>query len=77
MFRLIQEGEFQVSHGRNTRNRGMAVPSFHRLSSCQHAFSFVGPHMWNDLPQYLKEIEEENTFKRSIKIYLINQYAES
>ena len=74
MFRLIQEGKFSVSRIINTRNRNSAVPTFHRLTISQHAFSFVGPSLWNRLPDSLREITTERIFRKKLRNYLIEQY---
>ena len=74
VFREIRNGKFQVLHNLNTRNRSLAVPTFHRLTTTQHSFSFIGPHFWNQLPQHLREISGENIFKKRLKIHLLESY---
>ena len=41
---------FQTQHDVNTRSRNMAatVPSYNRLTLCQHSIIFMGPKVWND-----------------------------
>ena len=74
MFKLVKKGEFSINHDVNTRNRNLTAPTFHRLSLSQHSFSFVGPKLWNGLPQNLREISNETKFRRCLKIYLLEQY---
>ena len=66
---------FHNFHQHDTRNRNNLVPVFHRLSQTQRSLSFLGPATWNSLPQNLKEIRSEHTFKRELKKYLILGYA--
>ena len=66
--------QFMCQHTRNTRNRNLTVPIFHRLSQTQHAVSFKGPHVWNSLPTALRSINNIFTFKRKLKNFLISSY---
>ena len=75
MFSWLSEGKFSVTHGVNTRNRTLAMPTFHRLSKSQHAFSFLGPTHWNSLPDNLKNSRTISSFKTNLKKYLLESYA--
>ena len=67
-------GSFQCRHSLNTRNRNLAVPSFHRLTLTQHAVSFRGPRIWNELPIYIRKIENIHKFKKELKLYFLSSY---
>ena len=75
--KLIWNGKFQPDHDVNTRSRNLAVPTFQRLTRTQQSVSYAGPSLWNDLPNYLKEIVSPSIFKRKLKVYLIGQYSTS
>ena len=74
MHKSISEGKFRTMHQLNTRNRTLAFAPFHRLSTCQHAVSFRGPQIWNNLPPHIRAVESLPSFKKSLKKYLIEQY---
>ena len=70
----MKNGEFGVSHDRNTRQINCAVPNFHRLSLTQRSISYIGPVTWNSLPFELREIDKIGRFKRLLKEYILNSY---
>ena len=67
---------FQIQHDVNTRSRSMAatVPSFNRLTICQHSITFMGPKVWNNLPLYVRNSSSISKFKKNLKVYFIDQY---
>lgn len=67
---------FSVQHNTNTRNNNMAVPSFNRLSLCKHSVRYMGPKIWNELSNYLKDKKSTSLFKKALSSYFINQYSE-
>ena len=74
MYKVIGSNQFAVQHNYNTRNRNAAVASFHRLISTQRAITYIGPTLWNRIPD---EIKAENTlprFKRALKEYFLSTY---
>ena len=75
MFKQIEAGNFQTQHNLNTRNRNLAVPQFHRLTTTQHSINFQGPNFWNTLPDSLKNLENVTKFKKELKKYLISLYS--
>ena len=75
MFKSLATGMFRVGHNRNTRQNNLAFSSFHRLTTCQKAFSFRGPQVWNNLPTDLRSIDSLPLFKKKLKEYFIGQYA--
>ena len=68
--------KFKCTHPVNTRNRNLALPAFQRLTQTQRSVSFRGPHIWNELPAYIRAIDSLPSFKRELKNYLISLYAE-
>ena len=41
MYKAMSENRFTIQHTVNTRQRNLAVPQFHRLTTTQRAISFV------------------------------------
>ena len=77
MFKNLEK--FQESGGQHhyaTRNRNLLCPNFQRLALTQHSIFFSGPHFWNSLPINLRSIDEFHMFKKQLKLYLIDQYAQ-
>ena len=60
----------------NTRNQNEIRSSFHRLTVCQQAVSYTGPHFWNRLPEALRQIKTIETLKKKkkLKIHFISKY---
>ena len=74
MQKARSKGTFTPRHSFETRNRLAPASEFHRLSKCQQAVSFAGPAAWNRLPVRLKELENLNKFKKTVKSFLIDKY---
>ena len=74
MFKLVKNGHFQTQQARLTRQNDLLLPEFHRLSLTQHAFSYVGPSIWNSLPSDIRNVGKIAIFKRNLKSYLLDQY---
>ena len=45
---------------------------FRKTNMGQKAISFVGPSLWNNLPELIKKTDNLNTFKHSVKNYCLN-----
>ena len=73
-FERMKNGEYRVSHDRETRNCSLAVPKFHRLLKTQQSISFSGPTLWNNLPAEIKNISSLDSLRNSLKDYFVNQY---
>ena len=67
-------GSYRRTHSYGTRGRDMLIPDYQRLTLTQHSVTHSGPSIWNSLPSYLTEIDNINSFKRQLKIYLISGY---
>lgn len=62
------------SHTYNTRNRNDILAPFHRLSTTQHSVSFHGAHLWNTLPQEIREAPTLKSFKFKLKLFFLENY---
>ena len=45
---------------------------FRKSNMGQKAISFVGPSLWNNLPEFIKKTDNLNTFKHNVKNYCLN-----
>ena len=45
---------------------------FRETNMGQKAISFVGPSLWNSLPELIKKTDNLNTFKHNVKNYYLN-----
>ena len=70
------QNNFEINHSVNTRNRNMALPSFQRLAQTQRSVTYAGPTFWNQLPHGLRQIENLSTFKKRLKIHLLEGYTD-
>ena len=75
MFKSINLGLFANEHQHFTRNRDLARPLYHRLTSTQHSFTHNGPKIWNELPYDIRSIDSLRLFKKKLKQFLLNQYS--
>ena len=75
MFKNKSNPNFSVSHNLNTRSSRSLVPQYHRLTLTQHAVSYKGPKVWNDLPMNIKGTRNISVFKKLLKEYFIEKYA--
>ena len=57
----------------DTRNKfaKLKIP-FRKTNMGQKAISFVGPSLWNSLPELIKKTDNVNTFKHNVKNYCLN-----
>ena len=57
----------------NTRNKfpKLKIP-FRKTNIGQKAISFVGPSLWNSLPEVIKKPDNVITFKHNVKNYYLN-----
>ena len=52
----------------NTRNSHL----FRKTSTGQNSLSYIGPAIWNRIPEILKRTKNLNTFKHNMKYYYLN-----
>ena len=77
MYKTQTSPDFAVRHDHNTRNRNCLNPIFHRLSRTQQALSYVGPTIWNELPENIRHLDTLNKFKINVKEYFLSLYTSS
>ena len=75
MFKTVNQGNYTIQHGVNTRNRDLAQPVYQRLTITQHSIQYCGPKIWNELPRDIRNISKLHIFKKHLKQHLLNQYA--
>lgn len=75
VFIKINEGKYLPIHDLNLRNQGLAVPVHQNLTTTQHSIDFCGPHIFNKLPQHIRNSSNLNSFKRTVKQYYLSQYS--
>jgi hypothetical protein len=61
-------------HNYATRQRNDILPMFQRLSVTQHSPTFSAPHVFNSLPDEVKNSESLYRFKKAVKNYFIGRY---
>ena len=74
MFKNKDRGNFRINHGLNTRNSGLARPTYQRLTVTQQAVSFQAPRIWNELPLEIRSLNSLIQFKKQLKSYFIQHY---
>ena len=74
MFKRINSNFYLGNHDINTRSRNSVQPPFQRLTLTQHSFEYCGPKIWAEIPSSIQNITKISTFKRKLKMYLIDQY---
>ena len=50
----------------------LVVPRTVRKTFTFRAFSVYGPSLWNQIPNYLKELRSLDSFKKDLKTFLFN-----
>ena len=61
-------------HNYNTRNRNNVINPFFVHSKCQKTWLYKQTVYWNDLPNFIKNINSYNRFKNALKQYFIECY---
>ena len=71
---LILRGESRGHYGLRSRTDNMLlIPRVTRKTFANRSFSVQGPKLWNGTPDYIKEAETIETFKKLLKTYLFSQ----
>ena len=65
---------FNVQHDVSTRFRNNLVSSFQRLKKTQNSVYYVGPKLWNELPQNIRNSTRLIEFKNNLKEHLLSTY---
>ena len=74
MHKERSKGNYRHIHNLNTRNRNLARPVKHYLTSTRYAVSYTGPNTWNNLSQYLRGTRSLPAFKKSVKAHFLSLY---
>ena len=62
------------SHNYSTRNHGQFEIKYRRTVLKSMSLSMRGPKLWNELPDYLKDMRSIKSFKNNCTKYLLVQY---
>ena len=54
-----------------TRSDSQIISSCFRTAICQQSIKFIGPKIWNTLPQEIKNCSTLVSFKNKLKIYYL------
>ena len=67
--------QVEIDRGVLTRNKSFNLrqPVFTKQYG-QRSLSYLGPHLWNRLPGYIKDIENINSFKHRIKDFYFDTF---
>ena len=62
------------SHNYDTRYSSQLVPLFNRTTLTQNSLTYSAPHVWNYLPNEIREAQSVAEFKNKIFVYLLSNY---
>ena len=65
---------FARDHPYETRFSSHLLPSFHRLNVSQQSVYYLGPVLWNSLPDAIKNSSNLLLFKTRLKKFLLGLY---
>ena len=76
MYKLINNNIIppRPQHTYPTRTRNDLRTPLHHLTIFQHSLSFMGPKIWNSVPDHIKSLPTLNSFKKQYKKHIISQY---
>ena len=57
---------------RSTIDNNVHVPHITLECCCKNAFAYLGPVLWNALPENIKTCESLNGFKRCFKLHIVH-----
>ena len=63
-----------VQHSYPTRTRHNLRTPLHTLTLFQHSLSYLGPKVWNAVPEQIKTLPTLTSFKKQFKRYIITKY---
>ena len=69
---IVKQSDYHNRTLRSTSNDLLHIPRSHS-SYLDHSFSVKGPTLWNSLPSNIRQLSSLNTFKTSLKSYLLSQ----
>ena len=65
---------FTRTHDYFTRNHNLLLPDYQRLTCTQKSITFIGPKVWNEIPDEICNSASLEIFKRLLKKFLIDKY---
>ena len=72
----VLKGKFirrtHISKYETRRKNDLQVPKL-RLELAKKSFSYVGAKVWNEIPNYIRNVESTHLFKHKMKTYLLGQ----
>ena len=74
MFKHNSRELYNRNHNYATRNSNLLLPFYRRLTSTQHSLNYIGPIVWNSLPDYIRSANSIESFKFFLKNHLISAY---
>ena len=57
----------------NNMHMKLDIPKIKRESFANRSFSVMGPQLWNDIPNEVKQCVDVETFKKKLKTFLFNK----
>ena len=67
---------YERTHSYHTRNRNNLMPTRGRLTVTNNSISTVGPNIWNNIPEEIRNLPSRDSFKFHYKNWLLSSYAE-
>ena len=64
----------EACHTYPTRTRNVIRAPQHNLTIFQHSMSYMGPKIWNSIPDNIKNLPSLHSFKKHYKLYLTSLY---
>ena len=58
----------------NNRYMKLNIPKVKRESFANRSFSVMGPRLWNDIPNEVKQCVDVESFKKKLKTFLFNKF---
>ena len=78
MYKLINSENNDLlhhsSHNYSTRTRQNIRTPIHNLTIFQHSLSYLGPAIWNAIPEDIKLKPTINSFKKQLKLHILENY---
>ena len=70
----MKTGVYNVSHERQTRNQDDLQPKNHWLTKTRQSIMYIGPILFNSLPEEIRNAPRLSNFKTKLKSHFIGQY---
>ena len=74
LYMFSARNKYAVSHNLSTRSNNLPVSMFFRTTLGQHSINFMGPKIWNSLPESVRNVDTLNRFKSEVKNYYLSFY---